>query len=135
MKKAPAKIDKPKNKGGRPLKYSIQEVIDIIAAYFQNCNDNKRYPTKAGLCVALDVDKETYNEWKKNKVKGFSVALKRFERVAEDWWVQRLTSQGAVGAIFYLKNAFKEDYKDKFENENTGAPVIIQFDSQIKGKK
>lgn len=72
-------------------------------------------PNKAGLCVFLRIDKSTYNDYKQK----YPDTIKEVEAVIENAWVQRLRDPGATGAIFYLKNAFKEDYKDRHETDIT----------------
>lgn len=72
---------------------------------------NTDVPTKAGLRIWLDVSPPVYVDYK-NK---YPNALKRVENIIEDSWVQRLAGNNVTGAIFYLKNAFKEEYKDRTE--------------------
>lgn len=107
-----------KNKGGRPPKFdSLKEMGEQVEKYFDSCKESKTMPTKAGLCLFLHISRDTYNEYKKKKE--FSDALKGTELYMEDLWVQRLTSNAPTGAIFYLKNAFKEEYKDRHETDLT----------------
>lgn len=114
-----SKNDKQKNKGGRPPKFnSIEELEGKIDEYIEERLKNKEMPNKAGLCHFLDIDKSTYCEYKKDNHR-FSHAIKRFEKITENAWVQRLGGNSPTGAIFYLKNAFKEDYKDRHETDIT----------------
>lgn len=119
------------NKGGRPPKYDDESVLSsIIEAYFQLCDKNKQLPSKAGLRYALDISRDTYNEYKKDR---FPDTIKRAEDFMEQAWVNRLNSQSPTGAIFYLKNAFKDDYRDKHETDVTtngkelSQPILVQF--------
>lgn len=86
-------------------------------------------PNKAGLCIWLGIHKDTYNEYKKKSQ--FSGALKACEAMIENAWVQRLASNAPTGAIFYLKNAFKDDYREKQEVDHTSRgkalmPTVIK---------
>lgn len=121
MKKTQAKKTETlgeKHKGGRPPKYAtLEELAEQIKLYLESCEKTRTLPNKAGLCVYLQITRETYNQYKDKPE--FSDALKQTERYIENAWVQRLGGANATGAIFYLKNAFKEDYKDRHETDIT----------------
>lgn len=101
-------------------------MVKAIKAYIDNCTEHHEMPNKAGLCIWLNIHKDTYNEYKKKPV--FSDALKGAEMWIENAWVQRLSTNAPTGAIFYLKNAFHADYKDRYENDLTsgGKPLLIR---------
>lgn len=102
------------NKGGRPVKFKTVEDFQIgVIGYIENCEVLKEMPNKAGLCVALKIHKDTLNEYSKKD--GFSAIIKEFNTVVENRWVQRLNTGAPTGAIFFLKNAFRDDYRDKHE--------------------
>lgn len=110
--------DKPKNKGGRPPKYTKKEqIISVFELYAKECIEKKKILTKAGLLFHLDLSREGYREYKEKKE--FSDTIRKIEHLIEEAWVQRLTETGATGAIFYLKNAFKEEYRDRHETDVT----------------
>jgi DNA-packaging protein gp3 len=101
---------------GRPPKYSSEQVlVKAVDAYFDGCKEKMLMPSKAGICYALNLSRDTYNEYKKR----FPDTLKQVENYIEAAWVQRLAGTAATGAIFYLKNAFKEDYRDRTETDVT----------------
>lgn len=103
---------------GRPPKYKKKEEIQkIFEVYAEDCVKNSKILTKAGLLSFLDIDRSNYNRLKKKKE--FSNTIRKIELLIEDVWVQRLTQTGATGAIFYLKNAFKEDFRDRNETDIT----------------
>lgn len=109
---ATKKAQEKKNKGGRPPEYqNSDELWEAAEQYFEYCEKNKLLPNKAGLAKYLDVHRDTLNDWEKKKQ--FSVALKKVRTWIEDAWVQRLGGNKPTGAIFYLKNAYKDDYKDR----------------------
>lgn len=102
-------------KNGRPPKYaSGEELMIAITQYFEGI-PMFNVPTKAGLMLHLDISRETYSEYRKK----FPDTVRRADRAIEDAWLQRLTGKQATGPIFYLKNAFKEDYKDRHESDVT----------------
>jgi len=117
-----------KNKGGRPPKFdAAADVVELITGYFEKCEVSRAMPNKAGLCIWLGISRDTYNEYKKKP--GFADAIKACELMIENAWVQRLGGNSPTGAIFYLKNAFSADYRDKQETDVTsgGAPLKIMW--------
>lgn len=112
--------------GGRPPKYNTeQEILDVILAYFKESDNAKKLVNKAGLLLRLDIDRPVYAEYKKK----FPNALRVAERTIEDAWVSRLAGNSATGAIFYLKNAYHELYRDRTETDITsGGKQIPIFD-------
>lgn len=109
-----------KRANGRPPKYDEESLWVAAQGYFKICS-NKMFPTKSGICLWLDISRETYSQY----LKQFPDTIKKINFIIEDWWVQRLTKQGAVGSIFYLKNAFKDEYKDRTDHDLTtgGQPI------------
>lgn len=100
---------------GRPPKFKTEaELMSAIFKYFEEI-PIFNVPTKAGLILALDISRDTYSEYRKK----FPDTIRRANSAIEDAWLQRLTGKQATGPIFYLKNAFKEDYKDRHESDVT----------------
>lgn len=96
-----------------------------IAQYLEDCVNKTVIPNKAGLRLHLDISRDTYSEYRKKHPDAIRVA----DTAIESAWVQRLTSTGATGAIFYLKNAFREDYSDRTETDiTTGGEKITSTD-------
>jgi hypothetical protein len=124
-------MTKKKNKGGRPAKFKErQQLVDVLTGYFENCDEARQMPNKAGLCLWLNISRDTYNEYKKKP--GFSDAIKACEAMIENAWVQRLAGTTPTGAIFYLKNAFSDDYRDRTEHTGKdGGALIISFDKSF----
>ena len=117
---------------GRPLRYNKKEEIQtIFEKYLETCIEKKQILTKAGFLYHLDMSRESYREYKEKEE--FVDTLKRIEFLIENAWLQRLTESGATGAIFYLKNAFKEEYKDRNETDITsGGKPLPLFDNVSK---
>lgn len=124
LKKKGKKIKK--NKGGRPPKYSDAEVLMKAGVeYFKICDKTRQLPEKAGLCIELHITRETYSAYRKDA--RFSDTIKQFDLYIESNWVRRLAGQSPAGAIFYLKNAFKEHYKDRQETDITSGGERLQI--------
>src|SRR4051812_37925427 len=98
---------------GQPPKYkSTKELVDRMQEFFAICDKARQLPEKAGLCIYLGISRETYSQY----LKKYPDAIRYANDYIESNWVRRLAGQSATGAIFYLKNAFKEDYKDRTEH-------------------
>lgn len=108
--------------GAKPKYASAGEIRKATKSYFDTCIKDKQMPNKAGLCVSLKISRDTYNEYKKK----YPDTLKGIEAYIENCWVQRLNSNAPTGAIFYLKNAFKDDYRDKHETDITSKGERIE---------
>ena len=106
-------------------KLSKEQFEDLSTRYFNDCLSNQKKPNIAGLCVFLDISRDTFYEY----VKHYPDTTKRIYNKIETEWVQRLDDMGATGAIFYLKNAFRELYKDRHEQDITsGGKPLPLFD-------
>lgn len=114
---------------GRKPKFSNEkQVADLISEYFGICDEKKQIPDKAGLCLFLGISRDTYNQYKKK----YPDAVKGADLAIEKAWVARLAGPNATGAIFYLKNAFHEFYRDRYETDVTSGdkplqPVLVKF--------
>ena len=102
--------------GGRPGSFQSEEdFYSKVLAYLDDCKEKMEMPNRAGLCDFLNIHRDTYYDYR-SKGK-YSDSIKRFEQRSESKWVQRLGGNSPTGAIFYLKNAFKEDFKDRNETK------------------
>lgn len=128
-------IIQPKRTGGNAKRaFETEESLrESIMAYFQYClfkeNGKPRVQeiiaNKAGLCLFLNISRETYSQYRKR----YPDTIKNADGYIENTWIQRLKTNAPTGAIFYLKNAFKEIYKDKHEVKTTGTTEhIYSFD-------
>ena|SRR3990167_2774981 len=117
---------------GRPPKFKNEAELQAkLIEYFAECDTKKWMPNKAGLCVFLGILRERYSELRKK----YPHTIKGCDNLIEQTWVQRLGGNSPTGAIFYLKNAFKEHYKDRHENDITtgGKPISIYGGRSISG--
>lgn len=105
-------------KRGRPKKYTEVEIMQRkIDEYFKEC-DKKHDPyTITGLCIALDICRDTLSEYIKNKE--FSDTIKKAKLKVENYLEKRLiTDSSTTGIIFNLKNNF--NWSDKQQIEHSG---------------
>lgn len=122
-----------KKANGRPPKYKIsKELIEKANEYFKLCDECFQLPEKAGLCIYLGISRDTYSEYRK---KGkFPDAIKGMDHYIESCWVRRLAGNAATGAIFYLKNAFRDHFKDRQETDITSQGEQIMVYIPKRGK-
>lgn len=104
------------NKRGRPKKYTeVQVMQQKINKYFADCVENKEPYTVTGLCIALDLCRDTLSEYMKKEE--FSDTIKKAKLKVENYLEKHLiTDSSTTGIIFNLKNNF--GWKDKQENIN-----------------
>lgn len=102
--------------GGRPRKISEKEELqNKINNYFEECEKNKEPYTITGLCMALDICRDTLCEYAKKDE--FSDTIKKAKLKVENYLEKHLiTDSSTTGIIFNLKNNF--GWKDKQENIN-----------------
>jgi hypothetical protein len=107
---------KPKNKGGRPRKYSKQEILQTkIDEYFKMCDEKEKPYTITGLCLYLDIDRSTLLRYEEKEE--YCNTIKRAKNKIENY-VEENSLKGLLNptvSIFNLKNNF--GWKDKQEIE------------------
>ena len=105
-------------KGGRPKKYTEVEIMQQkINKYFEECNKNNEPYTVTGLCLALDICRDTLLEYSKDK--RFSDTIKKAKLKVENYLERHLiTDNSTTGIIFNLKNNF--GWTDKQQLEHSG---------------
>lgn len=142
-----AEIKNDINKGGRPKAFNTPEELEtLLNEYFDWCDEQKeinydkkgnpiiiRKPyTISGICVYLDISKETWCEYSKKA--GFSESCKRAKAKVENY-VEEGSMNGklnVVGAIFNLKNNF--GWVDRQEVVNTTQPEKLSIEELEKDK-
>lgn len=107
------------NKGGRPKKYTEVEVMQQkIDKYFKECDEKEEPYTVTGLCIALDITRETLKEYLKQEE--FSDTIKKAKIKVENYLEKKLITDGnTTGIIFNLKNNF--NWSDKQQIEHSGS--------------
>ncbi len=103
---------------GRPRKYTKSEIMQKkINNYFKECDKNNEPYTITGLCLVLDICRDTLLEYTKNEE--FSDTIKKAKLKVENYLEKHLiTDNSTTGIIFNLKNNF--GWKDKQELEHSG---------------
>lgn len=106
------------SKAGRPKKYAkVEKMKQKIDEYFKQCDNEHEPYTVTGLCLALDICRDTLSEYAKNKE--FSDTIKKAKLKVENYLEKHLiTDSSTTGIIFNLKNNF--GWKDKQELEHSG---------------
>lgn len=110
---------------GRPNKISKKEELqDKIDKYFKECDMKSEPYTITGLCIALNICRDTLCEYAKKEE--FSDTIKKAKLRVENYLEKHLITDGGTGIIFNLKNNF--GWKDKQENIN----VDTSYEEYIK---
>lgn len=106
------------SKAGRPKKYTEVEVLQKkIEKYFKQCDKEHEPYTITGLCLALDICRDTLSEYAKNKE--FSDTIKKAKLKVENYLEKHLIiDSSTTGIIFNLKNNF--GWTDKQQLEHSG---------------
>ena len=136
-------MEKSKNRVGRPRKFkSAKQMQEAIDAYFEACDNriveihteeggvigiNKPEPyTTCGLCLALDITRETLlryeNEFEPEFYDTIKKAKMRVQQYAETYLFE---GKHTTGAIFNLKCNHKWQDKEVVEHQGT---VNLHFD-------
>lgn len=93
---------------GRAAYKSQEDFHKAVLRYFDLLK-KKDAPNKSGLCLHLDISRETLNTYKKKYPDTISLANERIK----NWWINRLSKSSPIGAIFYLKNLDPLEFKDR----------------------
>ena len=112
-----------KNKGGRPHKYTPEQMDTLVNAYFADCEANEKNITITGLAIFLDTTRESLCDWEVDEQ--FSDIIKKAKQKVENHYENHLLKSGSVaGAIFALKNLKKEYWKDKQDIDFKGEMTL-----------
>jgi len=103
---------------GRPKAYKeVEEMKKKINKYFEECNRNNEPYTITGLCIALDICRDTLSEYMKKDE--FSDTIKKAKLKVENYLEKHLIRDtSTTGIIFNLKNNF--GWSDKQQIEHSG---------------
>lgn len=103
---------------GRPKAYTEVETMEQkIDKFFNDCDKNKEPYTITGLCIALDICRDTLSEYMKKEE--FSDTIKKAKLKVENYLERHLiTDSSTTGIIFNLKNNF--GWSDKQQIEHSG---------------
>lgn len=118
--------------GGKPPLFKNEEEFEkAVIDYLSYCVEKRVMPNVAGFCAKSWMGRENYYVYAKK----YPHTKNAFEAVLEDVWVDRLKNAGATGAIFYLKNKFREFYKDRTETDITSGGKVIPILGGLSKKK
>ena len=98
-----------------PAFNSPEQLETLIKAYLNEEIDNKRIPTITGLALKLWISRQSLLNYE-NKDEYFDI-VKQAKEVILSLTEQKLIQKETFTPwlIFYLKNTFKDEYKDKVE--------------------
>lgn len=100
---------------GHPRSFKTEEDFkQAFLDYLSLCEADKKLPNIAGFCRHRWITRETYYKQKEY----YSDTFKKIELALEDAALN--TDIAPAVKIFYLKNKFSSDYKDKQEVEHSG---------------
>lgn len=105
---------------GRPSKYDpamCERVIELA----------RTGASKAEMALELGIVYSTFDVWQ-NDNPDFSEAVREAEKISQGWWEKqgRLATFGgcegfnATSFIFNMKNRFKDDWREKVEQQFSG---------------
>lgn len=96
-------------------KYSNPDDIrEIGATYFAECEEKDKPPTMAGLALRLGfVDRQSIYDYEKRPL--FSCVIKELRTRVEEYHESRLAGQTCTGSIFWLKN---HQWRDERQTDN-----------------
>lgn len=107
--------------GGAPQKYKQEFCKQVIEL-------GKTGASKAEMAVELGISRASFDNYEK-EFPEFLEAVKEAVRHSQVWWEKQgrvatfggIPNFNATTYIFNMKNRFKEDWRDKVEQEHTGA--------------
>ena len=117
--------------GKTPIFKDKESFLKSIEAYLTDCGEKGKMPNVAGFAAFNKFGRDTYYEYAKK----YPDIKRQFESFVESEWVDRLAGTSATGAIFYLKNAFREFYKDRTETDLTSGGKPLPILGGLKRKK
>lgn len=106
--------------GGRPTLYRVEMCEKVVE--FGKLGDSI-----TTIAVKLGIRKQTVYEWCRAHQE-FADAIKESQEYAQKWWEQQML-MAATGAnkdanatlmIFTMKNRFRDDWRDKIDQEISG---------------
>lgn len=122
-------------KVGRPLKIdNAEELEKLVDEYFKKTKEEKI--TITGLCLYLNLTKETFYEYAKRPE--YKFILDRARLIVENSYEMSLREFGRTGDIFALKNFGWKDKlpeEEKEDKENAKNGIIIDLIGALKDAK
>lgn len=101
----------------------------------------KKGDSLAAICVLFDISRDTLTEWMKEGGQYYKPTLSASIKIGlahgQIWWEKQMkdnlltikgSSFNSTGWIFTMKNRFKDDYRDKVEEEKPSEQIFkIEF--------
>ena len=117
-------------KRGRPTKYDPDMCARVIECGAEGMG-------KCEMAEELGIHYETFEAYQAAHPE-FSEAVKAALRKSQAWWERKgreatfggCDGYNATSYIFQMKNRFKEDWRDKVEQEHSGGLAIVRLSAQ-----
>ena len=105
-----SQTDKTENRGKKRIFPTADDLFNRFNEYVKYCHEINYLPNVAGFCRYCDMSRDTFYDQKEF----YLDTIKKIERILED---EALNSKAVNDTlkIFYMKNKFSEDYKDRQE--------------------
>lgn len=112
------------NGRGYPRAFSsAEELAEKFNGYIEHCHKIDYMPNIAGFCRFCGINRDTYYSQKEY----YSDTIKDIEGILEDEALNTKSVNDTM-KIFYMKNKFSDDYKDRHD---IAADVSAQVDISI----
>ncbi len=89
---------------------TAEELEQKFRDYIEYCHKEEKLANIAGFCVFCDINRDTYYAQKEY----YSDTIKKIEQMLEEEAIN-CKSINDTFKIFYMKNKFSEDYRDRQE--------------------
>lgn len=107
-----------------------EDFAEVAEAYFEKCEQENRVATVNGLCLALDIVRDTLLEYAKHP--GFETTVRKVRMRLESYWEQRLAGANAGGSIFWLKNQGWSDQQQFSLTGKDGGPIESRAEVMLR---
>lgn len=109
-----ATIPKKDPRGKKRIFSDGNVLFNKFLAYIEHCHEIEYLPNVAGFCRYCDINRDTYYEQKNF----YPDTIQKIEGILED---EALNSRAVNDTmkIFYMKNKFSNDYRDRHEVDVT----------------
>ena len=117
----------------KPKAQRAAELRERIEAYFAGREAEKRFPTEAGLLLALDLSEEKYEKLLEDKV--FRAEFDRARLARMDWLENQMVTESgrATGCMNALKQEKNGGYMDKAAQGSREQKLVICLEGVGEG--
>ena len=122
-----------KHKGpGQPVKYTPTTLLEGFNSYVEQCSTNDKLATITGICLFLDINRETFYNYK--KMPQYLYTIEKIESTLEELTIQKgATIRNSPFIMFYMKNKF--NYTDKQDISVTATTDLDKMSDEELAEK